>query len=279
MTSRIWGGNSAIIQDMTLFLDYGVTDKFTATLLLPYIKKEQTSNMFGVRTAKGVGDIALFGRYELLASKTPEIILGKFISPSKIKTLPGPSFTIGMGLKLKNGSIEEPGGGVPRLPPAFQTGTGALDVIPTITYYQMFENYSLFGNAFYKIPLEENSVGYEFGRELEIHFGVEYPILHRSSTNVGVDITTSLDYLNAENDQDLQMILPARLRDGTKVLNTGGSFLDITPGVTIRPTRQSAVQLRVFIPVYEDWNGDRANNVGQVAPDITYQLTYHHSFE
>ena len=41
------GGNSAVIQDVTLFLDYGLTERFTVSLLLPYIKKEQTTNKFG----------------------------------------------------------------------------------------------------------------------------------------------------------------------------------------------------------------------------------------
>jgi len=273
------GGNSAIIQDITLFLDYGITDRFTATLLLPYIKKEQTTNRFGVRTAEGTGDIALFGRYELFAEKAPEVVLGKFISPQNLHTLPGPSLSVGLGIKFKTGSIRQPGGNTQRLPPPFQNGTGAIDLIPTIAYFQIFDGYSLFGNAFYRVPTEENTFGYKFGKEFEVHFGVEYPIITRSSSSIGLDFTISLDYLHGDHDRDSEGIVPGRLRDGTKVLNTGGEFLDITPGITIRPSRQSALQLRLFFPVFEDWNGDRATNVGQVAPDITYQLTFNYSVE
>ena len=56
------GGNKAFILNVSTFIDYGVTDRFTTTLLLPYVRKEQNTNRFGRRVADGIGDIALFGR-------------------------------------------------------------------------------------------------------------------------------------------------------------------------------------------------------------------------
>ena len=268
------GGNSAIIQDLTLFLDYGLTDRFTASLLVPFVRKRQSTNKFGVRTARGIGDVALFGRYELVAPKTPGVLPGQLVSPSKSMT-PGPSIAIGLGIKFPTGSINEPGGNEVRLPPAFQAGTGAYDLVPTVTYFQDFQNISLFGNAFARLPLEENKRGYKFGNEYEAHFGVEYPLRRWIAK---VDLTLSLDYLHGKRDRDSDAILPGKLRNGKTVLNTGGSFLDITPGVTVRPTRQTAAQLRVFIPIHEDWNGTRATNVGQVAPDYTIQATFSYLF-
>ena len=268
------GGNSAVIQDVTLFLDYGLTKRFTVSFLLPFIKKEQHTNKFGERIAQGVGDVALFGRYELVAQKTPNIIPGQMISPMD-RSSPRPSVAVGLGIKFPTGSIDEPGRDVANLPPPFQNGSGAFDLIPTLNYFQSFQSISLFGNAFVRIPLEKNKYGYEFGKEYEAHFGVEFPL--RSWTNK-VDLTLSLDYLHAEHDTDTQGIVPAKIRSGERVLNTGGTFVDITPGVTVRPTRQTAAQLRVFIPIHEDWNGDRSRNVGQVAPDWTTQLTFSYLF-
>ena len=265
------GGNSAIIQDLTLFLDYGLTDRFTASLLVPFVRKRQSTNRFDIRTAQGIGDVALFGRYELVAPKTPDVLPGQFVSLTNSMT-PGPSIAVGLGLKFPTGSITE---GSPDLPPAFQTGTGAYDLIPTINYFQNFQNYSLFGNMFARIPLEDNSRGYKFGKEYEAHFGVEYPLRRWIDK---VDLTLSLDFLHGERDRDSEGILPGRLRNGKTVLNTGGDFLDITPGVTVRPTRQTAAQLRVFIPIHEDWNGTRATSVGQVAPDYTIQATFSYLF-
>jgi len=269
------GGNKATIQDMTLFLDYGLTDRFTASLLVPYIRKRQKTNKFNYRTAEGIGDVALFGRYEVLAPETPDILPGILVSPPKSFT-PGPSVAVGLGLKFPTGSKNEPGGDVSRLPPAFQNGTGAYDLVPTVTYFQGFQQFSLFGNAFVRLPLEEDSRGYKFGNEYEAHFGVEYPLRHWIQK---VDLTLSLDYLYGDHDRDSEGILPPRVRDGKKVLNTGGSFLDITPGVTLRPTRKTAAQLRVFIPIHEDWHGERSRNVGQVAPNYTFQATFSYLFD
>ncbi|MCH8270689.1 MAG: hypothetical protein IH985_05710, partial [Planctomycetes bacterium] len=60
------GGNKAIIHETALFVDYGASRRLTVSVLLPYIRKIQQTRRFGERTADGLGDIAVFGRYELL---------------------------------------------------------------------------------------------------------------------------------------------------------------------------------------------------------------------
>ena len=55
-------------------------------------------------------------------------------------------------------------------------------------------------------------------------------------------------------------------------------LLGMTPGVRVRLTREFAVQGRVFLPVIEGWHGLRARNVGQVAPDVTFQLSVAYRF-
>ena len=265
------GGNRAVIQDLTLFLDYGITERFTASVLLPYVNKDQFTNKFGERVAQGIGDVSLFGRYELVAQKTPNMIPGKMISPPDNSSSP-PSVAVGLGIKFPTGSIDEPGDAVPDLPPPFQSGSGAYDLIPTINYFQSFESVSLFGNAFVRVPLEANEKGYKFGKEYELHFGVEYPL---QSWTDKVDLTLSLDYLHAEHDSDPRGVIGnPNLHNGDEIVNTGGTFVDLTPGITVRPTPQMALQFRVLIPIHEDWNGDRSKNVGQVAPDWTSQLTF-----
>lgn len=249
------GGNNAIIQDTTLFLDYGVTSRFTLSLMAPFIKKIQSTNNFGDRVAEGLGDVAVFGRYEILTPKSAK----------------GPSFSLGLGLKFPTGEIDEPGTAQPTLPPAFQNGSGAYDVLPTFSYYQSFSQYSLFGSSFVRIPMEENEKGYRFGREFELHFGVAYPFPIWKGR---LELTATVDYLNAGHDKDSASILPGRLRDGTKVLNSGGEFIDLTPGLRLRVSPSLTLQVRYFIAVQEDWNGFRPLNVGQVAPDVTSQFAF-----
>ncbi|MPY87804.1 MAG: hypothetical protein GEU99_07775 [Luteitalea sp.] len=248
------GGNEAAISNITTFLEYGVTDRFTASLMVPYVHKVQTTSQFGKRVASGIGDLAVFGRFEVVKPE-PGI---------------GPSLSLGLGVKFPTGGIEEPRTDQARLPPAFQVGSGGYDVVPTVSYYHSFGNLSFFGSSFLRLPLNDNKVGYRFGREFQIHVGGQYPLPFWGRR---LELLGSIDALSAKHDTDSELILPDRLRDGTKVLNTGGRFIDLTPGIRVRAWRDLAVQARFFVPVMEDWNGLRSRNVGQVAPNVTMQLS------
>lgn len=249
------GGNQAIIEDLTLFIDYGISERWTAALMVPYIRKIQQTNRFGRRVAEGLGDVAIFGRYQLLAPQEAN----------------RPSVSVGLGLKFPTGDIDEPGTGQPRLPPAFQAGSGAHDLVPTLSYFQAFPRVALFGSSFWRIPLEDNELGYRFGDEIEAHFGAVVPLPVWKGR---LEFVVSADYLHAEHDEDRRRVLPGRLRDGARVLNTGGNFLDLAPGLRLRLTPDLTVQARFFVAVVEDWNGVASRNVGQVAPDVTSQLSF-----
>ena len=142
--------------------------------------------------------------------------------------------------------------------------------MPTAAYYQSFPNFSLFSSAFVRIPVNDNKFGYRFGREFEFHFGTQYPLPFWGRR---LELLGSTDFLIGGHDTDSQETLPARLRDGTKVHNTGGRFFDLTPGIRVRLDSGFAFQARIFIPVVEDWNGLRSRNAGQVAPDLTIQFS------
>lgn len=251
------GGNEATVFLTTAFIDYGTVEHFTASLMVPFVNKEQMANKFGERVASGIGDLAVFGRYEVIASKQQH----------------GPSLSLGLGLKFPTGSIEEPDD-QPRLPPAFQVGSGAYDLVPTISYYQAFSGGAVFGNSFVRLPINDNKFDYRFGREYEVHLGAKYPL---PVWDGRLEVLGSVDFLHAEHDTDSGKNLPDRLRDGEQVLNTGGTFVDITPGIRFKFYRDSAVQVRFFIPIIEDWNGLRSSNVGQVATDLTVQFSMTHT--
>lgn len=248
------GGNEATISNTTTFIEYGAFPRFTASLLVPYVHKVQKTNRFGKRVASGFGDVALFGRYAVI---TPELANQ-------------PTVSLGLGVKFPTGAIEEPHADQPRLPPPFQIGSGGYDLVPTLAYYQNFFDFSLFGSTFIRFPVNDNKFGYRFGREYEFHFGMQYPLPFWGRR---LELLGSADVLFGEHDTDSHQMLPGRLRDGAKVLNTGGQFYDLTPGIRVRLDRGLAFQARFFIPVVEDWNGFRSRNVGQVSPDLTIQFS------
>lgn len=246
------GGNKAFITQTTLFVDYSITERITASILLPYIRKRQVTNKFGTRIAEGLGDVSLFGRYKIL---------------NPVNTT-SPSVSMGLGIKFPTGSISEPDDSV-RLPPAFQTGSGAYDIVPTIAYAQNFDGYSISANAYLRLPLEENRRGYKFGNEIELNTAIDYLL---PSVFEGLSVSLGVSYLHAGHDRDSAFILPSRLRDGSRVLNSGGEFIDIIPGVKIKLSNALSLQANFSIPVVEDWNGRSSANVGQVAQDITTQF-------
>lgn len=256
------GGAKANIGSLSAILDYGVSSRTTISLFLPYVSKVQHTNMFGRRAAEGLGDVTLFGRYRLTKNTSKPSIVGS------------------LGVKFPTGSVEEPGGGVANLPQPFQTGSGAYDLVPALNYFQTFARYSLFGDTFARIPLEDNKFGYEFGNEYEVHFGVLVPL------SGNVDLTTSLDYLHAEQDTDgMPFTAPGPFHDGNEVITSGGNFVSLTPGVRVRVGKTNSLQVRVQVPVSEDWHGSESvtagpamQPAGQVAPDLTLQISLTHTF-
>lgn len=246
------GGNKAEIIQSTVFIDYGLSEKFTTSILIPYIKKEQQTNKFGTRIAEGVGDLSIFGHYEYMRQSIVDV----------------KSATIGLGIKFPTGSIDEPSSDN-RLPPAFQVGSGAYDLVPTTAFYYKLSKGSIFGDIIWRIPLEANKRGYKFGQEIELNIGGEY-MLPGLENKYSFLLATSL--LHAEHDEDNESILPGRLREGSKVLNTGGDFVDLVLGLRVKVLKKLAVQLRFSVPIHENWNGNSATNVGQVAPDLTTQI-------
>lgn len=117
-----------------MFFDYGLAEHLTLSFMLPYIYKQQRADKFGIRTADGIGDSAVFGRYEIIVPRMPATFLGQMIKPGE-PLVSGPSLSLGLDLKFPTGSITQPGGKQPNLTPAFQNGSGAYDLVPTLSYF------------------------------------------------------------------------------------------------------------------------------------------------
>ena len=247
------GGSKAEITQSILFMNAAISKKVSASIVFPYLRKKQTNNKFGSRVAEGIGDVSLFGRYEILSS-----LLNS-----------GPLVTVGMGIKFPTGTLSEPNSAT-RLPPAFQVGTGSYDILPTASYSQHFKAVDVNANFSAKLPLDENRQGYTFGNEIRVNTTASRS-LH--TLVKGMTASLGISYFYAERDNDSASILPVKLRDGKTVLNTGGRFVDVVPGVSFQLGGGLQLLASVSIPVYEDWNGKRSANVGQVAPEITHLLT------
>ncbi len=251
-------GAKAHITLTSFFFDYGVSDRWTVTFFLPYVRKVQNTIPFGRRTAQGIGDIAALASYEL-------------IRPQRRRA---PSVSVQAGLKFPTGQIDAPRGNF-RLEQPFQVGSGAYDVLTSVNYYQDFGRFGLWGQAFFRIPLHENRFGYKFANEYRQHVGVRVPL---PVLKKRIELLAAMDSLIAGHDRDSKgsfdpPFMNSMVLQGTKVLITGGKFIDFTPGVRVSVNKDLTFQINFQIPVLERWNGFRPLNLGQVAPDRVIQFT------
>ncbi len=242
------GQARAIIQFTNVVLDYRPSKRWTLSLYLPYVRKVQNTRRFGEREATGLGDASVFGRYQF------NDLFG--ISHS--------SLAVGLGVKFPTGDTDDPGP-TNRLPPAFQTGSDALDVLPTINFSKNYGRVTFFTGAYYRLPTESNDEGYRFGEEYNYNFGVSFTAGKR------VSLFSHLNRVEVNRDEDPNGLAPGRVREGDVVLNTGGDFTNLTLGVDVNATKTLSFNLSVEYPLDEDWNGRRSTNVGQVAADYTVE--------
>lgn len=61
-------------------------------------------------------------------------------------------------------------------------------------------------------------------------------------------------------------------------LNPGGTFVDFAPGFGLRIAKKVLMQTRFFVPIFEDWNGNIEQSVGQVTPNLTTQVSLSYFF-
>lgn len=246
------GGASAIINIMTFDLNVTLTERWSVDVLAPWVRKTQQSNRFGQRRSDGLGDLAVINNISLLDSFSQDRLSAR------------------IGFKFATGDIEEPGD--PKLPNPFQSGSGAEDLLVGMNYFRSVNpRVRLYLNWLSRLPLRENKFNYKFGNEARMQAGVEIPLTQTARAGVEALVGIATNFVG--HDRTRGADVPGRLKDGETVLNTGGKWVDFLPGVRVNLPGNWFVQGRVHIPVYEDWNGNRATNVGQVRPGKRLQLT------
>ncbi len=139
---------------------YGVTDRLTAMVMVPYIRKTMDHiRMDGVRfttKSRGIGDVSASGLYELYRRDAHQVI-GV------------------LGLSFPTGSISEsdnlPGmaaGVSTRLPYPMQLGSGSFDLLPGMTYIGQRPGWQWGLHADGTVRLERNRHDYRLGNAYEV---------------------------------------------------------------------------------------------------------------
>ncbi|MFQ5597744.1 MAG: hypothetical protein ACE5GK_06800 [Nitrospiria bacterium] len=212
---------------MQVDVGYGVTERFTIQVSIPLINDRAHEHFDEVGTAaeeftrqdgtSGIGDVRLNGRYAA-------VVLTKHL------------LVVGAGLKLPTGEYKllDAHGAINE--PTIMPGSGSYDVLVSFFYNYQIRPHSLdaFFSGSYQLTTE-NDLDYEFGDIAIINAGVGYLL------NEKVTVSGQLNLRTSPHDEF----------KGTDVDSTGGTWLNLTPGIKVQASDQLGLYAFVQIPVYQ----------------------------
>ncbi len=218
----------------TSVLGYGVTGRFAAFAVLPYLDKDLDLTTAGgpriTRSTSGIGDARLFGRYTAYRDDAP-----------------GRTFRIApfAGIEMPTGDDDD-SDGQGSLPATLQLGSGSWDPFGGVVVTYQTLDYQIDAQASYKINTETN--GFEFGDEARFDASLQYRLWPRE--------------LGPGVPGFLYGVLEGNLRyrgkneiGGIDDPNSGGTSLFLAPGLQY-VTKRWIVEAIVQVPVVQDLNGD-----------------------
>jgi len=208
---------------------WGVTDRLTLAAGLPLINDRDHEHFDDAGTpsefftkddgAKGFGDVRLGGRYAFLV-KSKNLLVG-----SLTLKLPTGQYR----LLDSEGDINEP---------TIQPGSGSYDAIPGVYYARILpRNLECFVSASRKLN-GENDLDYRFGTETLLAAGV--------SQRTGTRLTWSAQIDARQTGHDTYL--------GHLVDSTGGTLVNLSPGLRLHAGEASSFYAFVQVPVHQDVN-------------------------
>jgi hypothetical protein len=241
-------GREASVTSINFEMEVGLAEKISVLIAGGYsLKSRQTtvkSNINNDREiisfeGKGIGDIVLLGKYEL-------------VSPTIVSTL---GISIGGGVKLPVGSFTQESDGS-RLAIDLQPGTGSTDALLWGNIYKGFQhlNFSLFANVLYRYS-GFNADNYRFGDEFIFSLNGEYYFTEY--------LTFSLSVRGRFADEDFW--------GGRFLPSTGGNYYDILPSLIYW---QQDFSIKVFsqVPIYRNVKGIQLTSSSILGAEILFNF-------
>jgi len=215
-------GRDRTAQSLVVELSRGLTEKWSASVLLSSVNHEREIN--GIHaSASGLGDAVIMIKY----------------APKNISLYSDAALSFGIGSRIPIGVDDATRAGIP-LAEDMQPSTGAYGTI-LWAYWAKALNDSkgarIYATATYT-QNGENSRDYQFGRDTTVIIGGAY----QTQTPWGFNL--ELLYRNAARDQ----------RDSVDIPNTGGEWLDVIPTVQYHLSENLAIKAAAKIPVSRNLN-------------------------
>ncbi len=212
-------------QSFLLELSHGITQTWAVSGMLSAVKHERKIGIssLGNESASGLGD---------------GIVLLKY-TPTRITPISRNEVSFGFGIRIPLGE-NEAGGAVP-LSEDMQPGTGAWAGVLWGSYARAFHSSAKLQaiSTFNYSANQSNDRDYTFGDELNVAIGLAY----QSESNFAYGSLFRYRRVKADD------------RDGAKIPNTGGEWVDFAPSIQYSLSQKMGVRLSGRIPVYRDLNG------------------------
>jgi len=221
---------------MQVDINYGITDRFTFQIALPLINNRSHEHFDEVTPAKpqgeftredgssGLGDIRLVAKYAPLVSTRQLVVVG-----GGIKLATGE-----YKLNDSSGNINEP---------SIQPGTGSYDFLASLYYdYQVVPHkLDAFFSGSHQLTTE-NDLDYEFGDQTLLNIGLNYLLAEKVSLSAQVNTRiVGRDHFKTDEGR-------------TGVSSTGGTYVNLTPGIRLQASDRLGLYTFVQIPVYQHVN-------------------------
>ncbi len=208
-----------------------IPNKFIIIGKIPYIEKDRKIESGGGverLSSAGFGDFSLSVKYliyqkDALKQTTRAILIG--------------------GIKFPTGKDDKPG-----LPQPLQIGSGSFDYTAGFAATYVKGRFGINADLLYTLKTEANN--FEFGDTLRYDLALGWrliPAVYKTYPAKQLNLYLELNGLYSQKNE----------QGGTKLANSGGNTLFLSPGIQFIPGRTFLVEASFQIPIAEDLNGSQ----------------------
>ncbi len=221
---------------------YGITDRFTAMVMVPYLFKSMTMVMRNggrfTTYSDGIGDVQVSGLFSLYRDTMHQVVFNG-------------------GLSLPTGSInardDTPMAANSKLGYTMQLGSGTVDLVPALTYMGKLDRVHWGAQVAGTVRLHENYNDYRLGNRYRLTGWGGYRIYG------GVIGSLRFDWQSWGNINGADPELNPTTTPGKDPNLRGGDRLDILPGlawyIDEGPLKGNRFFLEGGVPIYQSLDG------------------------